>query len=123
MRTFNYAWLRDHKWDTELLRLIAAIYKAAGKREMFFFSNQLKRKNLLKLRKFIVRKPPTPSKESRQQVPVLDSLYWIKQRPLTVMNKKLSGIAMFYYSLTKIMMPFLLPKIIFFSCIKSYIIT
>lgn len=36
MRTFNYAWLRDRKWDTDLLGLIAAIYKEAGKQELFF---------------------------------------------------------------------------------------
>ena len=36
MRTFNYAWLHDRKWDTDLLRLIAAIYKEAGKQELFF---------------------------------------------------------------------------------------
>jgi hypothetical protein len=36
MRTFNYAWLRDRKWNTDLLGLIAAIYKEAGKQELFF---------------------------------------------------------------------------------------
>ena len=35
MRTFNYAWLSDRKWDTDLLGLIAAIYKEAGKQEIF----------------------------------------------------------------------------------------
>lgn len=36
MRTFNYARLRDRKWDTDLLGLIAAIYNEAGKQELFF---------------------------------------------------------------------------------------
>ena len=35
MRTFNYSAIRDKKWDSELLGLIAAIYKAAGKQEMY----------------------------------------------------------------------------------------
>lgn len=35
MRDFNYAKIRDNKWDSELLGLIAAIYKEAGKQEMY----------------------------------------------------------------------------------------
>ena len=35
MRTFNYSLINDNKWDSELLGLIAAIYKEAGKQEMY----------------------------------------------------------------------------------------
>ena len=35
MRTFNYSQIKDNKWDSELLGLIAAIYKEAGKQEMY----------------------------------------------------------------------------------------
>ena len=35
MRTFNYSMIKDNKWDSELLGLIAAIYKEAGKQEMY----------------------------------------------------------------------------------------
>ena len=35
MRDFNYTIIRDNKWDSELLGLIAAIYKEAGKQEMY----------------------------------------------------------------------------------------
>ena len=34
MRTFNYSKISEQKWDSELLGLIAAIYKEAGKQEM-----------------------------------------------------------------------------------------
>ena len=34
MRTFNYSRIRDQKWDSDMLGLIAAIYKEAGKQEM-----------------------------------------------------------------------------------------
>ena len=51
MRTFNYAWLRDHKWDTELLELIAAIYKEAGKREMFFWQQPAKMEKFVEIAK------------------------------------------------------------------------
>ncbi len=35
MREFRYSLIKDNKWDSELLGLIAAIYKEAGKQEMF----------------------------------------------------------------------------------------
>lgn len=35
MREFNYTIIRENKWDSELLGLIAAIYKEAGKQEMY----------------------------------------------------------------------------------------
>jgi len=35
MRDFNYTRIRDQKWDSELLGLVAAIYKEAGKQEMY----------------------------------------------------------------------------------------
>lgn len=35
MRDFQYAAIRKQKWDSEILGLIAAIYKEAGKQEMY----------------------------------------------------------------------------------------
>jgi Fic family protein len=35
MRTFNYSTIKEQKWDSEILGLIAAIYKEAGKQELF----------------------------------------------------------------------------------------
>lgn len=35
MRTFNYSLIKENKWDSELLGIIAAIYKEAGKQEMY----------------------------------------------------------------------------------------
>lgn len=35
MRTFNYSAIKNQKWDSEILGLIAAIYKEAGKQEMY----------------------------------------------------------------------------------------
>lgn len=34
MRNFNYSKIKDQKWDSEILSLIAAIYKEAGKQEL-----------------------------------------------------------------------------------------
>ena len=35
MRSFNYSKIKDQKWDSEILGLIAAIYKEAGKQELY----------------------------------------------------------------------------------------
>ena len=35
MRTFNYSTIREQKWDSEILGLVAAIYKEAGKQELY----------------------------------------------------------------------------------------
>ena len=35
MREFNYAAIKEQKWDSDILGLIAAIYKEAGKQELY----------------------------------------------------------------------------------------
>ena len=35
MSAFNYSAIKEQKWDTEILGLIAAIYKEAGKQELY----------------------------------------------------------------------------------------
>ena len=35
MRSFNYSAIREQKWDSEVLGLIAAIYREAGKQELY----------------------------------------------------------------------------------------
>ena len=35
MRTFNYSAIKDQKWDSEILGLVAAIYRYAGKQELY----------------------------------------------------------------------------------------
>ena len=35
MRVFNYSAIRERKWDSEILGLVAAIYKEAGKQELY----------------------------------------------------------------------------------------
>ena len=35
MRAFNYSTIKEQKWDSDVLGLIAAIYKEAGKQELY----------------------------------------------------------------------------------------
>lgn len=35
MRDFNYSAIKDQKWDSEVLGLVATIYREAGKQELY----------------------------------------------------------------------------------------
>ena len=51
MREFNYSKLRDMKWDSEILGLVAAIYKEAGKQEMYLKSKPESLEKLVEIAK------------------------------------------------------------------------
>lgn len=51
MREFNYSLIRENKWDSEMLELIAAIYKEAGKQEMYLKSRPEELEKLVKIAK------------------------------------------------------------------------
>ena len=51
MRTFNYSKISEQKWDSELLGLIAAIYKEAGKQEMYLKSRPEELEKLVEIAK------------------------------------------------------------------------
>ncbi len=51
MRHFHYASVKEQKWDTELLRLIAAIYKEVGKQELYLKQQPEKLEKLIEIAK------------------------------------------------------------------------
>ncbi len=51
MRNFHYASVKEQKWDTELLRLIAAIYKEVGKQELYLKQQPEKLEKLIEIAK------------------------------------------------------------------------
>lgn len=51
MRTFNYYTIRDQKWDSEILGYIAAIYKEAGKQEMYLKQRPAELEKLVEIAK------------------------------------------------------------------------
>ena len=51
MRTFNYSEIKNHRWDSDTLRLIAAIYKKAGKQEMYLKQRPEELKKLIDIAK------------------------------------------------------------------------
>ena len=51
MREFNYSLIRNQKWDSELLGLIAAIYKEAGKQELYLKQRPQELEKLIEIAK------------------------------------------------------------------------
>lgn len=51
MRNFNYSEIRNQKWDSDILGLIAAIYKEAGKQEMFLKQKPQEMEKLVEIAK------------------------------------------------------------------------
>ncbi len=51
MRTFNYSKIKDLKWDSDILGLVAAIYKEAGKQEMYLKQRPVELEKLVEIAK------------------------------------------------------------------------
>lgn len=51
MRQFNYSKIKDEKWDSEVLGLIAAIYKLAGKQEQYLKQKPYELEKLVEIAK------------------------------------------------------------------------
>lgn len=51
MRAFNYSKIRNQKWDSDILGLIAAIYKQAGKQEMYLKQRPAEMEKLVEIAK------------------------------------------------------------------------
>lgn len=51
MRTFDYSEIRDRKWDSDILGLVAAIYKEAGKQELCLKQQPEKLEKLVEIAK------------------------------------------------------------------------
>ncbi|MGN1052265.1 MAG: Fic family protein [Candidatus Scatosoma sp.] len=51
MRAFNYSKIKQEKWDSEVLGLIAAIYKEAGKQELYLKQRPVELEKLVEIAK------------------------------------------------------------------------
>lgn len=49
MRSFNYAIIKDKKWDSEVLGLVASIYRYQGKQETYFKEKPKKLNKLIEI--------------------------------------------------------------------------
>ena len=62
MRTFNYSAIKNQKWDSEILGLIAAIYKEAGKQELYLKLRPDELEKLVEIAKIQSTEHPMPLK-------------------------------------------------------------
>ena len=118
MRAFNYSKIRDNKWDSELLGLIAAIYKEMGKQELYLKQRPEELEKLVEIAKIqsteasnAIEGIVTTNTRIRQLVEEKTTLE-------TATNKKLRAIGMCWKSSTKTLMQSRLHGIIFFNFIK-----
>lgn len=51
MRAFNYSAIKEQKWDFDILGLIAAIYKEAGKQELYLKQHPQELEKLVEIAK------------------------------------------------------------------------
>ena len=85
MRQFNYSLIKDQKWDSELLGLIAAIYREAGKQEMYLKQRPQELEKLVEIAKI---QSTEASNAIEGPVPASDSLLKKKLLLKIVMNRK-----------------------------------
>lgn len=117
MRSFNYSKIRDNKWDSELLGLIAAIYKEMGKQELYLKQRPEELEKLVEIAK-IQSTEASNAIEGIVTTNTRGSLLKKKRRLETATNKKLRVIGMCWKSSTKTLMQSRLHGIIFFNFIK-----
>ena len=51
MRTFNYSAIKEQKWDSEVMGLVAAIYKEAGRQELYLKQKPAELEKLVEIAK------------------------------------------------------------------------
>ncbi len=119
MRPFNYSEIKNQKWNSEMLGLIAAIYKEAGKQELYLKQRPDELEKLVEIAKIQSTEASNAIEGIVTTNTRIKQLVEKKQHPGTAMSRKLQDIEMFYLSSMKALMQFRLPGITFCSCIKS----
>ena len=54
MRTFNYSAIKEQRWDSDVLGLIAAIYKEVGKQELYLKQRPEELEKLVEIAKIYI---------------------------------------------------------------------
>ena len=69
MRTFNYSAIKEQKWDLDVLGLIAAIYKEAGKQELYLRQRPEELEKLVEIAKIQSTEHRMPSRHRYHEYP------------------------------------------------------
>jgi len=92
MRTFNYSVIKEQKWDSDVLGLIAAIYKEAGKQELYLKQRPEELEKLVEIAKIQSHRMPLRALSPR--VPESGSSSRRKPRRGTEMSRRSLDTAM-----------------------------
>ena len=88
MRAFNYSAIREQKWDSEIMGLVAAIYKEAGKQELYLKQRPAELEKLVEIAKVQSTEASNAIEGIVTQTPVSDSLWRRKRCRETGMNRR-----------------------------------
>ena len=96
MRKFNYSLIKEKKWDSELLGLIAAIYKEAGKQEMYLKQRPEELENLWRLQNPEYRSIERHRRNCHDKHTYQATCFRKDSHLRTGMNRKLQVIGMYW---------------------------
>lgn len=103
MRDFNYSTIRDQKWDSEILGLVAAIYREAGKQEFYLKQRPEELEKLVEIAKI----QSTEASNAIEGIVTTNTRIrqLVEEKPLpgTEMSRKLQDTAMYFQSFTKVL--------------------
>ena len=123
MRTFNYSEIKKQKWDSDVLSLIAAIYKEAGKQEMYLKQRPEELEKLVEIAKIQSTEASNAFEGIVTTSTRIKQIVEEKTTPKNCDEQEIAGIAMFLILFTKALMQFLSHRIIFYSFTKYCIAT
>ena len=112
MRLFHYSAIKDQKWDSDILGLIAAIYKEAGKQELYLKQRPEELEKLVEI--------ATVQSTEASLLRIHESGNWLrrKQHRETVTSRKSQGTAMYCVLFMRALMRFPLRKTTSYSSTK-----
>ena len=94
MRAFKYSKIKEQKWDSEILGYIAAIYKEAGKQELYLKQRSEELERLVEIAKVQSTEASNAIEGIVTTSTRIKQLVEEKRRRATVMNKRLQATVM-----------------------------
>lgn len=94
MRQFHYSTIKEQKWDSEILGLIAAIYKEAGKQELSLRQKPEELEKLVEIAKIQSTEASNAIEGIVTTSTRIRQLVTEKPRQRTAMSKRLPGTVM-----------------------------
>ena len=90
MRNFDYRELAGRSWDNEILGLVAQIHEYKGRQELYLKQKPAELDRLIEIAKV----QSTEASNEIEGIRTTNSLYEIRQHPVTVTRKKSWATAM-----------------------------